>query len=82
MFRQARVQGLFDTAGKVSLMAQDASGIYYSVFWAHEHKFVLVGFGVSGTVDYWKGDYRFGFMMQVVPPPPDAPQQGLMLDTV
>lgn len=60
MFRQARVQGMFDTAGKVSLMAQDASG-----------------FGVSGTIDYWKGDYRFGFMMQVVPPPPDGAQQGM-----
>ncbi|XP_053992867.1 uncharacterized protein LOC128883972 [Hylaeus volcanicus] len=52
LFKQARVQGLCDTTGKVSMVAQDASG-----------------FGVSGLIDYWKGDYRFGFMMQMVPQP-------------
>eukprot|EP01068_Selenidium_serpulae_P005911 Selendium_serpulae@DN4218_c0_g1_i1.p1 len=31
------------------------------------------GFGVSGMIDFWKGDYKFGFLMRVVPPPPDAP---------
>jgi len=52
LFRQARVQGLVDTGGKVSVMAQDFSG-----------------FGVSGVIDYWRGDYKFGFMMHVVPQP-------------
>eukprot|EP00920_Eleutheroschizon_duboscqi_P019583 GHVT01046733.1.p1 GENE.GHVT01046733.1~~GHVT01046733.1.p1 ORF type:complete len:248 (+),score=35.45 GHVT01046733.1:44-745(+) len=33
------------------------------------------GFGVSGTIDFWRGDYRFGFMMHVLPPPENA-QQG------
>lgn len=51
-FRHARIQGLIDTCGRVSLSAQDASG-----------------FGVSGVIDYWKNDYKFGFMMHVVPPP-------------
>ncbi|KAL8434640.1 hypothetical protein ACSSS7_003038 [Eimeria intestinalis] len=31
------------------------------------------GFGVSGQIDYWRGTYKFGFLMHVVPPP-DAPQ--------
>jgi len=52
LFRQARVQGLIDTGGKVSVVAQDFSG-----------------FGVSGVIDYWRGDYKFGFMMHVVPQP-------------
>jgi len=52
LFRQARVQGLVDTSGKVSVMAQDFSG-----------------FGVSGVIDYWRGDYKFGFMMHVLPQP-------------
>lgn len=33
---------------------------------------LLKGFGISGTIDYMKSDYRFGFLMQVVPPPPAA----------
>jgi len=52
LFRQARVQGLVDTSGRVSVVAQDFSG-----------------FGVSGVIDYWRGDYKFGFMMHVIPQP-------------
>ncbi|EPT24696.1 eukaryotic porin, putative [Toxoplasma gondii ME49] len=57
LFRQARVQGLVDTAGRVSMFAQDYNG-----------------FGLSGMIDYWHGDYKFGFQMNVVPPPPQAEQ--------
>ncbi|KAL8448338.1 hypothetical protein Emed_003868 [Eimeria media] len=56
LFRQARVQGLIDSCGRISVFAQDYSG-----------------FGVSGQIDYWRGTYKFGFLMHVVPPP-DAPQ--------
>lgn len=51
-FRQARVQGLLDSSGKVSCFVSD-----------------MTGFGVSGMIDYIKGDYKFGFMMHVVPQP-------------
>lgn len=51
-FRQARVQGLVDTAGRVSAMVSD-----------------FMGFGLSGQIDYARGDYKFGFMMHVVPQP-------------
>ncbi|CBZ55769.1 hypothetical protein NCLIV_061940 [Neospora caninum Liverpool] len=57
LFRQARVQGLVDTAGRVSMFAQDYNG-----------------FGLSGMIDYWHGDYKFGFQMNVVPPPPQVEQ--------
>ncbi|PFH37461.1 putative eukaryotic porin [Besnoitia besnoiti] len=57
LFRQARVQGLVDTAGRVSMFAQDYNG-----------------FGLSGMIDYWHGDYKFGFQMNVVPPPPQPEQ--------
>lgn len=49
-FRQARVQGMLDTAGKVSCFVSD-----------------FMGFGVSGMIDYIRGDYKFGFMMHIVP---------------
>ena len=49
-FRQARVQGMLDTAGKVSCFVSD-----------------FMGFGVSGLIDYVRGDYKFGFMMHIVP---------------
>ncbi|EKX74222.1 mitochondrial import receptor subunit tom40, putative [Theileria equi strain WA] len=29
------------------------------------------GFGVSGCIDYWNNIYRFGFMMHLLPPPPE-----------
>ncbi|CDJ28892.1 eukaryotic porin domain-containing protein, putative [Eimeria mitis] len=58
LFRQARVQGLIDTCGRVSVFAQDYNG-----------------FGVSGLIDYWRGTYKFGFLMHVVPPPDAAPPQ-------
>lgn len=51
-FRHARVQGMIDTAGKVSAFVSD-----------------FMGFGLSGSIDYVKNDYKFGFMMHVVPPP-------------
>eukprot|EP00441_Pelagodinium_beii_P034296 CAMPEP_0197628694 /NCGR_PEP_ID=MMETSP1338-20131121/6887_1 /TAXON_ID=43686 ORGANISM="Pelagodinium beii, Strain RCC1491" /NCGR_SAMPLE_ID=MMETSP1338 /ASSEMBLY_ACC=CAM_ASM_000754 /LENGTH=342 /DNA_ID=CAMNT_0043199685 /DNA_START=50 /DNA_END=1078 /DNA_ORIENTATION=+ len=56
-FRQARVQGLLDTDGKVSCCVQD-----------------FTGFGFSGMIDYARGDYKFGVMMHVLPPP-EAGQQ-------
>jgi mitochondrial import receptor subunit TOM40 len=34
----------------------------------------FMGFGLSGSIDYMKNDYKFGFMMHVVPQP-DQPQQ-------
>jgi mitochondrial import receptor subunit TOM40 len=34
----------------------------------------FMGFGLSGSIDYMKNDYKFGFMMHVVPPP-EQPQQ-------
>ena len=51
-FRHARVQGMVDSAGKVSAFVSD-----------------FMGFGLSGMIDYVKGDYKFGFMMHVVPQP-------------
>jgi mitochondrial import receptor subunit TOM40 len=51
-FRQAKVQGMADTAGRVSCFVSD-----------------FMGFGVSGAIDYVKSDYRFGFMMHIVPQP-------------
>eukprot|EP00070_Physeter_catodon_P036419 XP_028343313.1 mitochondrial import receptor subunit TOM40-1-like [Physeter catodon] len=57
LFRQARVQGTIDTAGRVAMYSQDYNG-----------------FAVSGLIDYWHGDYKFGFQMNVVPPPPPADQ--------
>jgi mitochondrial import receptor subunit TOM40 len=51
-FRQARVQGLLDSSGKVQCFISD-----------------MMGFGVSGLIDYVKGDYKFGFMMHIVPQP-------------
>ena len=29
----------------------------------------FMGFGLSGQIDYARGDYKFGFMMHVVPQP-------------
>eukprot|EP00406_Dinophysis_acuminata_P001850 CAMPEP_0179213028 /NCGR_PEP_ID=MMETSP0797-20121207/1449_1 /TAXON_ID=47934 /ORGANISM="Dinophysis acuminata, Strain DAEP01" /LENGTH=328 /DNA_ID=CAMNT_0020918737 /DNA_START=99 /DNA_END=1085 /DNA_ORIENTATION=- len=55
-FRQARVQGLLDTDGKVSCCVSD-----------------FTGFGFSGMIDYFRGDYKFGVLMQVMPQP-DQPQ--------
>lgn len=58
-FRHARVQGMIDSAGKVSAFVSD-----------------FMGFGLSGMIDYVKGDYKFGFMMHVVPQPEQPqPQQ-------
>lgn len=38
----------------------------------------FMGFGVSGMIDYMRGDYKFGFMMHVVPQPDQQqPQQPL-----
>jgi len=51
-FRQARVQGLLDTDGKVSCCVSD-----------------FVGFGFSGMIDYFRGDYKFGVVMHVLPQP-------------
>jgi len=50
-FRNARVQGLLDTDGKVSCCVQDYQGL-----------------GMSGMIDYMKGDYKFGVLMHVMPP--------------
>mmetsp|Transcript_17729 Transcript_17729/g.17559 ORF Transcript_17729/g.17559 Transcript_17729/m.17559 type:complete len:100 (-) Transcript_17729:55-354(-) len=36
----------------------------------------FMGFGISGMVDFVKGDYRFGFMMHMVPQPEDAGAAG------
>ncbi|EER18361.1 conserved hypothetical protein [Perkinsus marinus ATCC 50983] len=36
----------------------------------------FMGFGISGMVDFVKGDYRFGFMMHMVPQPEDAAAAG------
>mmetsp|Transcript_132236 Transcript_132236/g.411025 ORF Transcript_132236/g.411025 Transcript_132236/m.411025 type:complete len:359 (+) Transcript_132236:83-1159(+) len=52
VFRNARIQGLLDTDGKVSCCVSDFSGV-----------------GFSGMVDYARGDYKFGFMMHVIPQP-------------
>merc|ERR1719282_688487 len=57
-FRQARVQGLLDTDGKVSCCVSD-----------------FTGFGFSGMIDYFRGDYKFGVLMQVVPQPDQPGQQ-------
>eukprot|EP00916_Digyalum_oweni_P000264 GHVL01000436.1.p1 GENE.GHVL01000436.1~~GHVL01000436.1.p1 ORF type:complete len:342 (-),score=40.37 GHVL01000436.1:399-1424(-) len=51
-FKNARIQGLIDTAGKISMCLND-----------------MHGFGVSAIADYWEGQYKFGFMYQVMPPP-------------
>jgi len=56
-FRQARVQGLVDTDGKVSCCVSD-----------------FVGFGFSGMIDYFRGDYKFGVVMHVLPQPDQPPQ--------
>jgi len=56
-FRNARVQGLLDTDGKVSCCVSDFTGI-----------------GFSGMVDYARGDYKFGFMMHVLPQPEQGQQ--------
>lgn len=56
-FRQARVQGLLDTSGKVSCCVSD-----------------FVGFGFSGMIDYFRGDYKFGVVMHVLPPQEQPPQ--------
>ncbi|XP_026189710.1 mitochondrial import receptor subunit TOM40-1 [Cyclospora cayetanensis] len=58
LFRQARVQGLIDSCGRISVFAQDYNG-----------------FGVSGLIDYWRGTYKFGFLMHVVPPPEASQSQ-------
>jgi len=55
-FRQARVQGLIDTDGKVSCCVSD-----------------FVGFGFSGMIDYFRGDYKFGVVMHVLPQPDQPP---------
>jgi mitochondrial import receptor subunit TOM40 len=55
-FRQARVQGLVDTEGKVSCCVSD-----------------FVGFGFSGMIDYFRGDYKFGVVMHVLPQPDQQP---------
>jgi mitochondrial import receptor subunit TOM40 len=55
-FRQARVQGLIDTDGKVSCCVSD-----------------FVGFGFSGSIDYFRGDYKFGVVMHVLPQPDQQP---------
>lgn len=59
-FRNARIQGCIDSAGKVKCWAQD-----------------VMGFGVSGMIDYVNEDYKFGFMMHIAPQPeqgqPGAP---------
>ncbi|KAH7647002.1 mitochondrial import receptor subunit tom40 [Cryptosporidium bovis] len=50
LFKTARIQGVVDTYGKISLLCQDNKG-----------------FGVSGVIDYFKDEYKFGFMMQFAP---------------
>lgn len=55
-FRQARVQGLLDTEGKVSCCVSD-----------------FTGFGFSGAIDYFRGDYKFGVVMHVLPQPEGQP---------
>jgi mitochondrial import receptor subunit TOM40 len=50
-FRNARVQGLLDSDGKVSCCVQDYQGL-----------------GMSGMIDYMRGDYKFGVLMHVMPP--------------
>jgi len=57
MFRNARIQGLIDTDGKVSCSVSDISG-----------------FGLSGSIDYGRGDYKFGMLMHVLPEPGPPPQ--------
>jgi len=34
------------------------------------------GFGISGMIDYIRGDYKFGFMLQMYPAPEEAPPEG------
>merc|ERR1712232_82942 len=51
-FRQARIQGLVDTDGKVSCCVSD-----------------YTGYGFSGMIDYFRGDYKFGVVMHVLPQP-------------
>jgi len=57
VFRNARVQGLLDTDGKVSCSVSDFTGV-----------------GFSGMIDYARGDYKFGFMMHVIPQPEQGQQ--------
>jgi len=49
-FRTSRVQGLLDTAGRVSCYVND-----------------FKGFGISGLVDYFNNDYKFGVLMHYFP---------------
>jgi len=56
-FRNARVQGLLDTDGRVSCCVSDFTGI-----------------GFSGMIDYARSDYKFGFMMHVLPQPEPGQQ--------
>lgn len=61
MFKTSRVQGMLDTAGRISCMLQD----------------MQTGFGMSGVIDYVRNDYKFGFSMQFAPaPPPGAMPEG------
>lgn len=57
-FRNAHVQGLLDTDGKVSCCVFDMQGL-----------------GFSGMIDYVRGDYKFGVVMQVMPPDQGQPAQ-------
>lgn len=56
-FRNARVQGMLDTDGRVSCCVSDFTGI-----------------GFSGMIDYARSDYKFGFMMHVLPQPEPGQQ--------
>eukprot|EP00932_Pfiesteria_piscicida_P008306 SRR837773.18679.p2 GENE.SRR837773.18679~~SRR837773.18679.p2 ORF type:complete len:243 (-),score=97.49 SRR837773.18679:84-752(-) len=56
-FRNARVQGLVDTDGRVSCSVFDMQGM-----------------GFSGMIDYFRGDYKFGVALQIVPPEGPPPQ--------
>lgn len=60
IFRNARIQGLLDTDGKVSCCVHDA-----------------MGFSFSGVIDYARGDYKFGMVMQVAPQPEPGQQPPL-----
>lgn len=49
-FRTSRVQGLLDTAGRVSCFVND-----------------FKGFALSGVVDFYANDYKFGVLMHYFP---------------
>ncbi|CAD7934815.1 unnamed protein product [Amoebophrya sp. A25] len=49
-FRTSRVQGLLDTAGRVSCFIND-----------------FKGFALSGMIDYFHNDYKFGMLMHYFP---------------